>query len=104
MPGTIQKLRQILTRREKLQVLILLFAIIAMAFSQAVGVASVLPFISLVMDPNMVFDNQYLAASARAALSRKQKRIFRKQSRNVLRFVQKKMPLKKTSPAGQTLN
>ena len=60
MPGTIQKLREILTRREKLQVGILLFAIIAMAFSQAVGVASVLPFISLVMDPNMVFDNQYL--------------------------------------------
>ena len=60
MPSTIQKLREILTRREKLQVGILLFAIIAMAFSQAVGVASVLPFISLVMDPNMVFDNQYL--------------------------------------------
>jgi len=61
MPGTIQKLREILNRREKLQVLILLFAIIAMAFSQAIGVASVLPFISLVMDPNMVFDNQYLS-------------------------------------------
>ena len=60
MPGTIQKLREILTRREKLQVGILLVAIIAMAFSQAIGVASVLPFISLVMDPNMVFDNHYL--------------------------------------------
>ena len=60
MPGTIQKLREILTRREKLQVGILLVAIIAMAFSQAVGVVSVLPFISLVMDSNMVFDNHYL--------------------------------------------
>ena len=60
MPGTIQKLREISTRREKLQVLILLIATTAMAFSQAVGVASVLPFISLVMDPNMVFDNHYL--------------------------------------------
>ncbi len=60
MPSTIQKLREILTRREKLQVGILLIAIIAMAFSQAVGVASVLPFISLVMDPEMVFSNQYL--------------------------------------------
>ena len=60
MPSTIQKLREILTRREKLQVGILLIAIIAMAFSQAVGVASVLPFISLVMDPEIVFDNQYL--------------------------------------------
>ena len=60
MPSTIQKLREILTRREKLQVGILLIAIIAMAFSQAVGVASVLPFISLVMDPEMVFSNHYL--------------------------------------------
>ena len=60
MPSTIQKLREVLTRREKLQVLILLVAIIAMAFSQAVGVASVLPFISLVMEPEMVFTNRYL--------------------------------------------
>ena len=60
MPGTIQKLREILTRREKIQIAILLVAIIAMAFAQAVGVASVLPFISLVMDPDMVFSNQYL--------------------------------------------
>jgi len=43
MPGTIQKLREILIRREKIHVAILLVAIIAMAFSQAVGVASVLP-------------------------------------------------------------
>ncbi len=60
MTGTVQKLREILTRREKIQVGILLIAIIAMAFSQAVGVASVLPFISLVMDPEIVFENQYL--------------------------------------------
>ena len=60
MAGTIQKLREILTRREKIQIAILLVAIIAMAFSQALGVASVLPFISLVMDPDMVFDNRYL--------------------------------------------
>ena len=60
MRETIKKLRAILTRREKMQVLILLFAIIAMAFSQAIGVASVLPFISLVMDQNMIFENQWL--------------------------------------------
>jgi len=60
MPDTIQKLRYILTRREKLQVGALLIAITAMAFSQAVGVASVMPFISLVMDPDLVFENRYL--------------------------------------------
>jgi len=57
---TIKKLRGILTRREKIQVGLLLIAIIAMAFSQAIGVASVLPFISLVMDQNMVFENRWL--------------------------------------------
>lgn len=60
MRDTIQKLREILTRREKLQVLVLLIAIIAMAFSQALGVASVMPFIGLVMEPNLVFENHYL--------------------------------------------
>jgi ATP-binding cassette, subfamily B, bacterial PglK len=60
MLTTFNKLRRILTRREKWQVLGLLAAIITMAFSQALGVASVLPFISLVMEPDMVFDNQYL--------------------------------------------
>ena len=60
MTGTIQKLREILTRREKMQVGALLIAIIAMAFFQAVGVASVMPFIGLVMDPNMVFENRWL--------------------------------------------
>jgi len=60
MFSTIKKLREILTRREKMQVSLLLIAIIAMAFSQAVGVASVLPFISLVMDPSIVFDNRWL--------------------------------------------
>jgi len=58
--STINKLRQILTRREKLQVGALLVAIIAMAFSQALGVASVLPFISLVMEPEMLFENRWL--------------------------------------------
>jgi ATP-binding cassette, subfamily B, bacterial PglK len=60
MRGTISKLREILTRREKIQVGALLFAIIVMAFSQALGVASVLPFIALVMDPEIVFENRWL--------------------------------------------
>lgn len=61
MKDIIQQLREILTRREKFQVIGLLLAIMAMAFSQAVGVASVLPFISLVMEPNLIFENQWLA-------------------------------------------
>ncbi len=60
MLTTIKRLRTILTKREKMQVSFLLIAILAMAFSQALGVVSVLPFIALVMEPNIVFDNQYL--------------------------------------------
>ena len=60
MLNTVQKLRAILTPREKMQLGLLLIAIIAMAFSQALGVASVMPFIGLVMEPNLVFENQYL--------------------------------------------
>lgn len=60
MLSTTKKLREILTRREKFQVGVLLIAIIAMAFSQALGVASVLPFISLVMEPEIVFENRWL--------------------------------------------
>jgi len=60
MISAIKKINEILTSREKMQVGILLVAIIAMAFSQAIGIASVLPFISLVMDPEMVFENPYL--------------------------------------------
>lgn len=60
MFDTIRKLRGILTHREKWQLIALLVAIIAMAFSQAVGVASVLPFISLIMEPNLVFENRWL--------------------------------------------
>ena len=61
MKVIIQQLREILTRREKIQVGFLLISIIAMAFSQAIGVASVLPFISLVMDQNLVFENRWLS-------------------------------------------
>lgn len=58
--SAIQKLRQIFTRREKLQILVLLVAILVMSFTQALGIASVLPFIGLVMEPNLVFENNWL--------------------------------------------
>ena len=60
MLETVHKLKQILTPREQIKAYALLVAIVAMAFTQAVGVASVMPFIGLVMDPEMVFDNRYL--------------------------------------------
>jgi ATP-binding cassette, subfamily B, bacterial PglK len=60
MLKNIKKLRQFLTRRELFQLGAILIAIVAMAFTQAIGVASVLPFIGLVMDPEIVFENRWL--------------------------------------------
>ncbi len=60
MLSNLRKLKDIFTRREQLQLIGLLFAIIAMSFLQAIGIASVLPFIALIMEPNMIFDNYWL--------------------------------------------
>jgi ATP-binding cassette, subfamily B, bacterial PglK len=57
----LKKLKQILTRQEQLKFTALLGAIIVMAFMQALGVASVMPFIGLVMKPSMVFENRWLS-------------------------------------------
>jgi len=57
----LKKLKQILTRREQLKFTALLFAIIAMAFMQAIGVASVMPFIGLIMEPSMILENRWLS-------------------------------------------
>ena len=60
MITTFKKLRQILTRREQLQLVVLLAMILMMAFTQALGVASVMPFIALVMEPTQVYENEWL--------------------------------------------
>lgn len=60
MLNNLRKLKDIFTRREQLQLVGLLLAIIAMSFLQAVGIASVLPFIALIMEPDMIFDNYWL--------------------------------------------
>ncbi|HSW35172.1 MAG TPA: hypothetical protein VLH18_01075, partial [Candidatus Limnocylindrales bacterium] len=60
MFGLINKLLKILTAREKFQLAILLLAIIITAFTQTLGVASVLPFITLIMRPSLVYENRWL--------------------------------------------
>ncbi len=54
------KVKQILTRRELFQVGVLLVAILATATLQALGTFSVLPFIRMVMDSSIVFQNRWL--------------------------------------------
>ena len=61
MFSAIKRLRHILTRREQLQVVALLVAIIFMALAQTMGVALVMPFIAVVMEPLLVFENRWLS-------------------------------------------
>ncbi len=60
MFSLINKLFKILTIREKLQLAALLLAIIVTAFTQTLGIASVLPFITLIMEPNLIYENHWL--------------------------------------------
>jgi ATP-binding cassette, subfamily B, bacterial PglK len=60
MISLVKKLFKILTIREKFQLAALLLAIIMTAFMQTLGIASVLPFITLIMEPNLIFENYWL--------------------------------------------
>ena len=56
----LHKILTILTGKEKRQLFLLLVLMFSMALFQALGVASVLPFISLVMNPELITQNSYL--------------------------------------------
>ncbi|HNX28812.1 MAG TPA: ABC transporter ATP-binding protein [Syntrophomonadaceae bacterium] len=56
----LKKILNILTKREKRQLFLLLVLMLLMALFQAIGVVSVLPFISLVMNPDLVSQNNWL--------------------------------------------
>ena len=56
----LQKILSILTKKEKRQLVLLFILMLSMALFQALGVASVLPFISLVMTPELITQNGWL--------------------------------------------
>lgn len=60
MFSLINKLLKILTIREKFQLAALLLAMIVTAFTQTLGIASVFPFITLIMQPSLIFENRWL--------------------------------------------
>lgn len=60
MFSLINKLLKILTTREKFQLAALLLAMIVTAFTQTLGIASVFPFITLIMQPSLIFENRWL--------------------------------------------
>ncbi|MCG6896916.1 MAG: ABC transporter ATP-binding protein/permease [Thiocapsa sp.] len=60
---TYQRLWQLLNATERRQAVILLVMILVMGLLQMLGVASVMPFMSVVADPAVVETNAYLAAA-----------------------------------------
>ncbi len=56
-----KKLLSLFNRREKIYMVIILFLIILMALAQTIGVVSVLPFMDLLLNPEMVHENELLS-------------------------------------------
>ncbi len=56
----LKKLYEIFTPRERMQAVMVFFASLATAFVQAFGVASIFPFINVVMNPDIVEQNKWL--------------------------------------------
>lgn len=54
------KLSQLFNRKEKLQFLLIMLVVLVMSVFQALGVASIFPFISLIMNPEFIFKSQKL--------------------------------------------
>lgn len=60
MLQTLHKLNALLDPRDRGKVVLLLILMIATAFMQTAGIASVMPFLAVLSDPGMVHDNEML--------------------------------------------
>lgn len=54
------KLNDLFDRKDRIQFLIVVAVSLLMAVFQAVGIASVLPFVNMIMDPSIIFENKWL--------------------------------------------
>ena len=55
----VKKLLYLLSRQEKRKAVLLLFAIIVMAMFEMIGVVSVMPFMAVLMNPELVETNSF---------------------------------------------
>ena len=62
-PTTFKKLILFLTKRERKSAGILMGMILIMAFLDVLGVASILPFIAVLTNPELISDNAWLDAA-----------------------------------------
>jgi ATP-binding cassette, subfamily B, bacterial PglK len=54
----ISKLNDLFSKKEKFHFLIVIVLALLMALFQAIGIASILPFINMVMDPTVIAENE----------------------------------------------
>ncbi|MGJ0308747.1 ATP-binding cassette domain-containing protein [Aliarcobacter cryaerophilus] len=54
-----KKIREILTKKDKLSLLILFFMSILLSVIETLGISSIMPFITLATDPTKIIDNEY---------------------------------------------
>ncbi len=57
----VHKIHSILSRKEKRQLLFLSFAVLIMAFMETFGVAAIMPFMTLVANPDAIHHHRFLA-------------------------------------------
>ncbi len=57
----LKKLVLLFDRAEKRHLILISAVILSMSLFQAVGVASIFPFISIIMDPDIIFESRYLS-------------------------------------------
>jgi ATP-binding cassette, subfamily B, bacterial PglK len=55
------KLNDLFDHKERMRFLLVVFMALFMALFQAVGIASVLPFINMIMNPNIIIENKWLS-------------------------------------------
>ncbi len=65
-PGLLRQLNQLFNRRERWQITILYFALVTRAGVEVVGVASIMPFMSVISHPEIVQENRWLASAYNA--------------------------------------
>ena len=63
MLDTYKKLKDLLDKRERRQAVIVFFLMFSIALVEVLGVASILPFIAVLSNPDIVDKNKYLATA-----------------------------------------
>jgi ATP-binding cassette, subfamily B, bacterial PglK len=63
VPGVLWKLYQLFDGRDRRRLILLLFGVVLMALVETAGIASVMPFLALVGNPEIIGENPWMAAA-----------------------------------------